>query len=131
MQSSILWMVTVLKPLQIKKLDINKKKALFRKAKLYYFECRLGLVVFYIELHPLLGDAAHTGIGFVDKLEAGDVGAAFSQVCQVNVQETLRWHQDGYHCKDILFVYYCSHNVDPVRISENPERIQTWAQSLF
>lgn len=83
-------MVTTSKHLHIKKSDRNKKKGLLKKAKLYYFECRLGLVVFYVKLHPLLGDAAHTGIRFVDELEAGDVGTAFPQVCQVNVQETLR-----------------------------------------
>lgn len=56
-----------------------------------YFKAALGhFGVFVVKLHPLLDDAVDGGVGVVDKLEAGDVGAAFPQVCQVNVQETLR-----------------------------------------
>lgn len=56
-----------------------------------YFEAALGhFGVFVVKLHPLLDDTADGGVGIVDKLEAGDVGATFPQVCQVNVQEALR-----------------------------------------
>lgn len=56
-----------------------------------YFEAAFGhFGVFVVKLHPLLDDTADGGVGIVDKLEAGDVGATFPQVCQVNVQEALR-----------------------------------------
>ena len=51
-----------------------------------YFESTFGhFGVFIIKLHPLLDNAADTGLGVVDKLEAGDVRPTFPQVCQVYV----------------------------------------------
>lgn len=56
-----------------------------------YFKSTLGhFGVFVVKLHPLLDDAADSRVRVVDELEAGDVGATFSQVGQINVQETLR-----------------------------------------
>lgn len=56
-----------------------------------YFKSTLGhFGVFVVKLHPLLDDTADSRVRVVDELEAGDVGATFPQVCQVNVQETLR-----------------------------------------
>lgn len=58
---------------------------------MYYFESCLGhFGVFVVKLHPLLGDAAHTGLRVVDELKTCDVGATFPQVSQVNIEETLR-----------------------------------------
>lgn len=56
-----------------------------------YFKSTLGhFGVFVVKLHPLLDDTADSRVRVVDELEASDVGATFPQVCQVNVQETLR-----------------------------------------
>lgn len=60
------------------------------KGEQYYFESSFGhFVVFVIKLHPLLGDAADSRLRIVDELKTCDVGTPFSQVRQVNVQETL------------------------------------------
>lgn len=64
--------------------DIQKVKEQYFKAALRHFG------VFVVKLHPLLDDTVDGGVGVVDKLESSDVGAAFPQICQVNVQETLR-----------------------------------------
>lgn len=62
-----------------------------RREKESYFESTLGhFGVFVVELHPLLDDAADAGLRVVDELEAGDVRPAFPQICQIDVQETLR-----------------------------------------
>lgn len=43
-----------------------------------YFKAALGhFGVFVVKLHPLLDDTADGGVGIVDELEAGDVGATF------------------------------------------------------
>lgn len=56
-----------------------------------YFKSTLGhFGVFVVKLHPLLDDAADSRVRVVDELEAGDVGATFPQIGQINVQETLR-----------------------------------------
>lgn len=60
-----------------------------------YFESTFGhFGVFDVELHPLLHHAADAGLRVVDQLEAGDVGSAFPQVSQVDVQETLKQEAD-------------------------------------
>lgn len=62
-----------------------------RIIKYKYFESTLRhFGVFIVKLQPLLHDTADAGLRVVDELEAGDVGSAFPQVCQVDVQETLR-----------------------------------------
>lgn len=71
-----------------------------RTVKEQYFKSTLGhFGVFVVKLHPLLDDAAHSRLRVVDELEAGDVGATFPQVCQVNVQETLRQAGDRQPCE--------------------------------
>lgn len=55
-----------------------------------YFESTLGhFGVLIVKLHPLLDNAADSGLWVIDELEARDVRATFPQVCQVDVQETL------------------------------------------
>ena len=46
--------------------------------------------VFIVKVQPLLHNAADAGLGVVDELEASDVRPTFPQVCQVDVQETLK-----------------------------------------
>lgn len=68
-----------------------KDKTDIQTVKEQYFKSTLGhFGVFVVKLHPLLDDTADSRVRIVDELEAGDVGATFPQVCQVNVQETLR-----------------------------------------
>lgn len=65
------------------------------RAKESYFESGLGhFGVLVVELQPLLDHTADAGLRVVDELEAGDVGATFPQVCQVDVQEALRQEAD-------------------------------------
>lgn len=61
-----------------------------REEKQYFESTFRHFGVFDVELHPLLDHAADAGLRVVDQLEAGDVGATFSQVGQVDVQETLK-----------------------------------------
>lgn len=65
-----------------------------------YFKSALGQFgVFVVKLHPLLDDTADSRVRIVDELEAGDVGATFPQVCQVDVQEALRREGDRQRCE--------------------------------
>lgn len=65
-----------------------------------YFQSAFGhFGVFVVELHPLLDDTADRRVRVVDELEAGDIGTTFPQVCQVDVQETLRKGGDGQRCE--------------------------------
>lgn len=73
-----------------------------------YFESTLGhFGVFIVKLHPLLDDAADAGLRVVDELEASDVCPTFPQVCQVDVQETLKQGegQAGKICKIDDFIH--------------------------
>lgn len=59
--------------------------------------------VFVVKLHPLLDDAADAGLRVVDELEASDVCPTFPQVCQVDVQETLRQREKDRQEKSVRF----------------------------
>lgn len=65
-----------------------------REEKQYFESTFRHFGVFDVELHPLLDHAADAGLRVVDQLEAGDVGSAFPQVGQVDVQETLKQDED-------------------------------------
>lgn len=74
--------------------DKQKEESKADDGKSKYFEATLGhFGVLIVKLHPLLDDAADAGLRVVDELEAGDVGPAFPEVRQVDVQEALG--QDG------------------------------------
>lgn len=79
-------------------LRCEDKKAT-QTVKEQYFKSTLGhFGVFVVKLHPLLDDTADSRVRVVDELEASDVGTTFPQVCQVNVQETLRQAGDRQRC---------------------------------
>lgn len=65
-----------------------------REEKQYFESTFRHFGVFDVKLHPLLDHAADAGLRVVDQLEAGDVGPAFPQVGQVDVQETLKQDAD-------------------------------------